>query len=77
VHLDGYNKKIMKKLIIALLLVFGCNIDSRDRYRVYAIDQSDGKLVTYHLENWRNEHIIDTSGKYKIGDTVFIKMVKK
>ena len=67
----------MKKLIIALLLVSGCAIDSRKGYRIYAIDDHGERTVTYHMENWNHKHIIDTSGKYKIGDTVYIQMIKK
>lgn len=65
-----------------MLMVSSCTTDSRDQYEVVGIDnKTSEEVVKYELRNmsmpYDHDRIYDTSGKFKVGDTVRITMKKQ
>lgn len=67
----------MKKLLIILCLLSSCQIDNRKGMVVRSIADQNGSIVVYRITelSWMGieEHIRDTIGKFKVGDTLYFK----
>jgi hypothetical protein len=65
----------MKKLIVILLLLQSCDIEVKTKYEITSISQKY-VLCDYTLKNFLHEDLIDSCGKYKVGDIVHIVIQK-
>jgi hypothetical protein len=70
----------MKTLIIlSVLCLAACrDLDARRRYIVFEVQDRGDSLALYELHaSWgERKQILDYAGRYKTGDSVFLKMEK-
>ncbi len=74
--------KTMKYIIVvAIVLLSGCTMSTQDKYEVVGISEQNENMVKYELKivGWAGSRnrIWDTTGKYKVGDTVYITLKTK
>lgn len=73
----------MKKIFfICIILISGCDVQCTQSYTIERVNSYDEvkckyDIVSTSLLGHRFETIIDTIGKFKIGDTVFISLNRR